>query len=643
PNAGQGGQSSGPKKGAVSKKAPAKEESSNGGQSAQQQQQNFLEPVDRFSDDITDAERVALYQELAATELKSAMAARHRKGHDLVLASTCICGQRSSNSSNSFMLQCELCRHWYHAQCVTLPKDLKYLCQACERGRRPRVETILSLLLALQRLPCPLLAGVALQCLTERAMSWQDRTHCLLLSSPELRRALVCLARTMKLQLPDKLLRQLNTMVTSGGEAAMASSVAAISANSGLTLAERGAANAAAAAAAAAAATSSSAASAAAAAAAAAQSSSSRKPRKSPLFPRGPSQSGGGNTAAASTTSAAAPAGPGSSSLSISPPPTMSTSGAGDSMTSPTSLMPARRPRLTLSPAARSQLESSMLEGDLLEVSMEESTWLWHLLQASAPDADVDEFGDDDRGAGLIACGRGADSDNEDNDNDEESSSEGDDAMDSSSVQSSAKAVASTAAGAAASAADDDDGDDMSDAYSTSAIALGPAAERRRKHYTQPAASHAASSAAASVASSSASASKRQQARPQQQQQQKRRKGGWSEDCAAVKCHQPTGTQVNWVECDQCQQWFHWICVGVRSVDELADSYLCPTCLQQSNSRDASQQSDFDEEDFDNEDIEELLPTPDGEESGSDEDSHEELISQQDADDDEESAGLAEN
>uniref|UniRef100_A0A1I8H2K0 PHD-type domain-containing protein n=1 Tax=Macrostomum lignano TaxID=282301 RepID=A0A1I8H2K0_9PLAT len=620
PNAGQGGQSSGPKKGAVSKKAPAKEENSNGGQSAQQQQQNFLEPVDRFSDDITDAERVALYQELAATELKSAMAARHRKGHDLVLASTCICGQRSSNSSNSFMLQCELCRHWYHAQCVTLPKylkpktltnagqsamraalrDLKYLCQACERGRRPRVETILSLLLALQRLPCPLLAGVALQCLTERAMSWQDRTHCLLLSSPELRRALVCLARTMKLQLPDKLLRQLNTMVTSGGEAAMASSVAAISANSGLTLAERGAANAAAAAAAAATSTSSSAASAAAAAAAAAQSSSSRKPRKSPLFPRGPSQSGGGNNTAASTTSAAAPAGPGSSSLSISPPPTMSTSGAGDFMTSPTSLMPARRPRLTLSPAARSQLESAMLEGDLLEVSMEESTWLWHLLQASAPDADVNEFGDDDRGVGLIACGRGADSDNEDNDNDEESSSEGDeegdDAMDSSSVQSSAKAAASTAAGVAASAADDDDGDDMSDAYSTSAIALGPAAERRRKHYTQPAASHAASSAAASVASSSASASKRQQARHQQQQQQKRRKGGWSEDCAAVKCHQPTGTQ-----------------------------------------------SDFDEEDFDNEDIEELLPTPDGEESGSDEDSHEELISQQDADDDDESAGLAEN
>lgn len=54
-----------------------------------------------------------------------------------------------------------------------MAKEVKFLCPLCLRSRRPRLETILSLLVSLQKLPVRLPEGEALQCLTERGMSWQ--------------------------------------------------------------------------------------------------------------------------------------------------------------------------------------------------------------------------------------------------------------------------------------------------------------------------------------------------------------------------------------------------------------------------------------------------------------------------------------
>ncbi|XP_072408539.1 lysine-specific demethylase 5A isoform X1 [Chiloscyllium punctatum] len=98
----------------------------------------------------------------------------------------CVCRKIASG----FMLQCELCKDWFHSTCVPLPKtgtqkkglawqtkEVKFLCPLCMRSRRPRLETILSLLVSLQKLPVRLPEGDALQCLTERAMSWQDRAR----------------------------------------------------------------------------------------------------------------------------------------------------------------------------------------------------------------------------------------------------------------------------------------------------------------------------------------------------------------------------------------------------------------------------------------------------------------------------------
>ncbi|XP_035145728.1 lysine-specific demethylase 5D isoform X2 [Callithrix jacchus] len=108
--------------------------------------------------------------------------------------SICVCGQVPAGVG---ALQCDLCQDWFHGQCVSVPRllssprpnltsspllawwewDTKFLCPLCMRSRRPRLETILSLLVALQRLPVRLPEGEALQCLTERAIGWQDRAR----------------------------------------------------------------------------------------------------------------------------------------------------------------------------------------------------------------------------------------------------------------------------------------------------------------------------------------------------------------------------------------------------------------------------------------------------------------------------------
>uniref|UniRef100_A0A8C7VFV4 [histone H3]-trimethyl-L-lysine(4) demethylase n=1 Tax=Oncorhynchus mykiss TaxID=8022 RepID=A0A8C7VFV4_ONCMY len=117
--------------------------------------------------------------------------------------SVCVCGR----APRPPLLRCHLCKDWFHGGCVPFPSllpsssghpinplcwwdwDSRFLCPRCQRSRRPRLETILALLVALQRLPVRLPEGEALQCLTERAITWQGRAK-EALDSPEIQGAL---------------------------------------------------------------------------------------------------------------------------------------------------------------------------------------------------------------------------------------------------------------------------------------------------------------------------------------------------------------------------------------------------------------------------------------------------------------------
>jgi hypothetical protein len=55
--------------------------------------------------------------------------------------------------------------------------------------------------------------------------------------------------------------------------------------------------------------------------------------------------------------------------------------------------------------------------------------------------------------------------------------------------------------------------------------------------------------------------------------------------CSAANCLRPIGVAVNWVQCDGgCEQWFHLLCVGldVTEVSETED-YICPNCINHDN------------------------------------------------------------
>lgn len=157
----------------------------------------------QFSEETGPVQIVIAFKDAEEKELREMKALRDlnsRKNPEI--DRFCICRKRFYGN----MYNCQLCHDWFHDGCVPIPKstirprpanstspsnavtvptltarerdrETKYLCPSCMRSRRPRLETILTLLVALQRLPIRLPEGEALQCLTERAMNWQDRAR----------------------------------------------------------------------------------------------------------------------------------------------------------------------------------------------------------------------------------------------------------------------------------------------------------------------------------------------------------------------------------------------------------------------------------------------------------------------------------
>ncbi|XP_038219317.1 lysine-specific demethylase lid isoform X1 [Zerene cesonia] len=160
-----------------------------------------------FSEDATPTEIVAAFKqaelrELAAIkELRAKNMRKDVRSPPTAGVTFCSCQKRQYG----LMTQCELCKDWFHASCISgarderserdesperveLPfpcADAKFLCADCARTKRPRLHRILALLVWLQKLPVRLAEGEALQCVTERAMAWQDAARAVL-ASPQL-------------------------------------------------------------------------------------------------------------------------------------------------------------------------------------------------------------------------------------------------------------------------------------------------------------------------------------------------------------------------------------------------------------------------------------------------------------------------
>lgn len=148
--------------------------------------ENLLDKVDTdglglSAQDIRDPGSIILAFREAEQKEKEGIRALRRRNVAGQGASACVCGE----GAGEVALQCELCGGRYHGACVSPGRSspswrdgqARFLCPLCQRSRRPRLQLILSLLVALQRLPVRLPEGEALQCLTERAIRWQDRAR----------------------------------------------------------------------------------------------------------------------------------------------------------------------------------------------------------------------------------------------------------------------------------------------------------------------------------------------------------------------------------------------------------------------------------------------------------------------------------
>ncbi|KFQ55053.1 Lysine-specific demethylase 5B, partial [Nestor notabilis] len=84
------------------------------------------------------------------------------------------------------MIQCELCRGFFHTGCVSVPTVLQgprvWLCPHCHRSEKPPLEKILPLLASLQRIRVRLPEGDALRYMIERTVNWQHRAQQMLYS-----------------------------------------------------------------------------------------------------------------------------------------------------------------------------------------------------------------------------------------------------------------------------------------------------------------------------------------------------------------------------------------------------------------------------------------------------------------------------
>merc|ERR1712223_2249035 len=191
---------------------------------------------------------------------------------------------------------------------------------------------------------------------------------------------------------------------------------------------------------------------------------------------------------------------------------TESESESGSKPTKLSSVLSKKVPEIKLSNKIQTQLEEIMLEGDLLEVSMDENQQIWKLLQAAEPRRSK-KYPDLNQLEAELETAR----------------------------EEKLKAKKKRKMEAAANA----NGEAKKAKIETPEVKKRKGGRSRKKDSSED------------------------EERDEEQ-----------EDCSAKpKCLRPIGKQVQWVQCDGCELWFHLYCLGLRpdQVKEDEDFY-CKDC-----------------------------------------------------------------
>ncbi|KAG0710048.1 Lysine-specific demethylase 5A [Chionoecetes opilio] len=424
------------------------------------------------------------------------------------------------------MLTCSLCLDLFHSGCVPsshrskmkLSNEGRFLCPSCERSRRPRLETILSLLVTLQKLPVRLPEAEALQCLTERAMSWQDRAR-QLMKTEELTTALAKLSVFLQKLVEAQVKQQQHKGASAQGQG-QDEKMDVDSANDDSLLSED----------------------------------SEIKLEVDKENAAKKLDDGSWEHAYSSNKQ--------------NKEKKSEVEKARWSRLVATLMENNDSPLITLTPRTRSQVQDLLVEGELQEVSLDETTHMWRVLQAAShPPSMLEDTllsfnsasgGSDENKAKKAAPKK------------RKSQVEGlDDPL-----KSPKSPIKKTKLGKIFPF----DGKTQKGIVKKKVLPKG--LEKKKKE-------GAAAPAAATGGPNKEGPKKKTMGVGRKKKMPSARSNSLQSDdddevdeaCAATKCHHPAGQNVDWVQCDGCEGWFHYVCVGLKPGDVHEDEeYMCLRC-----------------------------------------------------------------
>merc|ERR1712061_369186 len=188
-----------------------------------------------------------------------------------------------------------------------------------------------------------------------------------------------------------------------------------------------------------------------------------------------------------------------------------------------------RPPEVKLSNKSLNTLETLMLEGDLLEVSMDETQHIWRVLQATEPRRSK-RYPDLDRLEEQL-----------ENDREEK-------------IKAKKKRKLELA--------------DAQNARNQEAKANEPKSKKARQDTASPRKNN-----------DNSSNKKQQNKRKRKVSENSEQEEEEHEDCSAKRCQRPTGKEVHWVQCDGCELWLHLHCIGLKPEEVPEDEdFICRDC-----------------------------------------------------------------